>query len=661
MMNESSKVTARHLQRNAYLYVRQSTLRQVLENSESTKRQYALRERAVALGWPIERVVVIDHDLGQSGASAADREGFQQLVSDVSLGRAGIVLGLEVSRLARNCSDWHHLLEICALRNTLILDEDGLYDPSLFNDRLLLGMKGTFSEAELHVLRARLRGGILNKARRGELKTPLPVGFAYDPQNRVVLDPDRQVQQALRTFFATFEQTGTACATVKHFHDHGLLFPRRLRRGVRRGELLWVNLVHSRALQVLHNPRYAGAFFHGRTHMAPGGDGRMRQQKLPLEDWHTLLPSAHDGYITWDQYQRNQKRLRENAQAQGLDRRQSPPGEGPALLQGLVLCGVCGQRMTVRYHARKAGLNPSYVCQRDGIERAQRICQSISGGSIDAAIGDLLVEMMTPVTLEVALAVQHELQQRLDDADRLRQRQVERARYEADLAQRRYLLVDPNNRLVADALEADWNDKLRTLTQAQDNCAKQKQADRTLLDDESRRQILALATDFPQLWRDLRTSDRERKRIVRLLVEDVTLSKGKSITARIRFKGGATQTRIVSAPQPSWKTWLTSPEVIAEVDRLLDQHTEREIAAVLNAGHRLSGKGGSFTRNLVARLRRDYHLKTRFDRLRAAGMLTAAEVAKQLGVCTSTVHDWRQSGLLKALPFSDKHELQDEA
>lgn len=656
MMNEPSKVTARHLQRNAYLYVRQSTLRQVLENSESTKRQYALRERAVALGWPIEKVIVIDNDLGQSGASAADREGFQQLVSEVSLGRAGIVLGLEVSRLARNCSDWHHLLEICALRNTLILDEDGLYDPSHFNDRLLLGMKGTFSEAELHVLRARLRGGILNKARRGELKSPLPVGFVYDPQNHVFLDPDRQVQQALRTFFTTFEQTGTACATVKHFHDHGLLFPRRLRRGVRCGELLWVNLVHSRALQVLHNPRYAGAFFHGRTHMAPGGDGRMRQQKQPLEDWHTLLPNAHDGYITWDQYQHNQKRLRENAQAQGLDRRQSPPGEGPALLQGLVLCGVCGQRMTVRYHARKAGLNPYYVCQRDGIEHAQRICQSVSGGSIDAAIGDLLLEMMTPVTLEVALAVQHELQQRLDDADRLRQQQVERARYEADLAQHRYLQVDPNNRFVADALEADWNDKLRALTDAQDNCEKQKQADRALLDDESRQQILALATDFPQLWRDPRTPDRERKRIVRLLIEDVTLSRRETIAAHVRFKGGATQTRIVPAPQPAWKSWLTSKEVIAEIDRLLDHHTEGEIAALLNADHRLSGKGHTFTKRVVARLRRDYHLKTRFDRLRESGMLTSKEIARQLGVCTTTVHDWRRSGLLKAHAYNDKHE-----
>ncbi len=263
---------------------------------------------------------------------------------------------------------------------------------------------------------------------------------------------------------------------------------------------------------------------------------------------------------------------------------------------------------------------------------------------------------MTPATLEVALAVQHELQQRLGDADRLRQQQVERARYEADLAQRRYLQVDPNNRFVADALEADWNDKLRTLTQAQEDCEKQKQADRALLDDESRKQILALAADFPRLWRDPRTADRERKRIVRLLVEDVTLSKGESITARIRFKGGATQARIVPLPQPAWRIWLTSKEVIAEIDRLLDQHTEGEIAAILNEGKLRSGHGCRFTQRLVGQLRRAYRLKTRFDRLREKGMLTIAEIAEQLGICISTAHEWRQSGLLKAHAFNDKHE-----
>jgi DNA invertase Pin-like site-specific DNA recombinase len=656
MRQDSSKVTAGHLQRNAYLYVRQSTLRQVLENTESTKRQYALRERAVALGWPIERVTVIDHDLGQSGASAADREGFQQLVTEVSLGRAGIVLGLEVSRLARNCSDWHRLLEICALTDTLILDEDGLYDPAHFNDRLLLGLKGTISEAELHVLRARLRGGILNKAQRGELKAPLPVGLVYDACDRVVLDPDRQVQQALRTFFATFERTGAACATVKHFRAHGLLFPRRLRRGLRRGELVWGPLVHSRALQVLHNPRYAGTFFHGRTRTCPSRSGRNSNKKLPIEQWHTLLPDAHAGYITWDQFQRNQQRLRDNTHAQGADRRRSPAGEGPALLQGLVVCGRCGQRMTVRYHTRKSGLVPTYICQRDGIERAERICQSIPGGSLDAAIGTLLLEMMTPVTLEVALAVQQELQQHLDEADRLRRQQVERARYEADLARQRYLQVDPNNRFVADALEADWNDKLRALTDAQGNYEHQRQADRAVLNEAQRQQIQALVTDFPKLWQDPRTPDRERKRIVRLLVEDITLIKGTQIALHVRFKGGSTQTRMLPAPQPVWMSWQTPPEVIAEIDRLLDQHTEQEVADILNDRGWRPGKGGSFSGRLVAKVRRAYRLKSRFARLRAAGMLTGAEIAEQLGICTKTVHEWRRMGLLPAHAYNDKHE-----
>jgi DNA invertase Pin-like site-specific DNA recombinase len=656
MNSTPQKLTARHVQRNAYLYVRQSTLRQVLENTESTKRQYALRERAVALGWPIERVITIDSDLGQSGASAADREGFQRLVTEVSLGHAGIVLGLEVSRLARNCSDWHRLLEICALTDTLILDEDGLYDPSHFNDRLLLGLKGTLSEAELHVLRARLRGGILNKAQRGELKNPLPVGLVYDLQDHVVLDPDRQVQQALRVFFATFERSGSATATVKAFRQQGLLFPRRLRRGVRKGELVWGPLVESRALQVLHNPRYAGAFFHGRTRSCTSKNGHDSCLRLPSEEWHTLLPDAHPGYITWEQYQNNLQRLRQNAQARGADRRQSPAGEGPALLQGLVVCGRCGQRMTIRYHSRQAGLYPTYVCQRAGIEHAERICQNIPGRSLDAAIGPVLLEMLTPLALEVALTVQQELQERLDEADRLRQQQVERARYEADLAQRRYLQVDPNNRFVADALEADWNDKLRGLSEAQEQYERQRQADHALLDEPSRQQILALATDFPKLWQDPRTSDRERKRMVRLLIEDVTLDKGEQLTAHVRFKGGATRTLLLPLPRPAWASWQTRPDVVAEIDRLLEDHTEGQIATLLNQKGWRSGKGQPFTLRMINRLRRDYRLKSRWQRLREAGLLTKNEIAAQLGISTTTVHDWRRSGLVRAVAYNDKNE-----
>jgi DNA invertase Pin-like site-specific DNA recombinase len=428
------KVTASHLRRDAYLYVRQSTVRQVFENTESTRRQYALRERAVAMGWPIERVIVIDSDLGQSGASSTDREGFQKLVGEVGMGRAGIVLGLEVSRLARNSTDWHRLLEICALTDTLILDEDGVYNPGDFNDRLLLGLKGTMSEAELHVLRARLRGGILNQARRGALKMPLPVGLTYDPVDNVVLDPDRQVRQSLEHLFETFARTGSASAAVRHFREQRLRFPRRPRSGPRKGELLWEPLRHWRVLHVLHNPRYAGAFCFGRSRTRKRPGGTVEIEMLPRDEWTVLLHDAHPGYISWEQFETNLRRLRDNAQAHGADRRKSPPREGPALLQGLAICGVCGRRMTVRYHTRKGKQWPEYVCQSEGIETASSKCQSIPGSGIDQAVGGLLVEAVTPMTLEVALQVQAELEARAHEADALRRQRVERARHEADLA-----------------------------------------------------------------------------------------------------------------------------------------------------------------------------------------------------------------------------------
>src|SRR5215831_6790156 len=482
------KVNASHLKRDAYLYIRQSTLRQVFENTESTLRQYDLRQRAVALGWPIERIIVIDSDLGQSAATAADREGFQRLVTDVSLEKAGIVLGLEVSRLARNSTDWHRLLEICALTDTLILDEDGLYDPRHFNDRLLLGLKGTMSEAELHVIRARLQGGIWNKARRGELQCPLPVGFLYNSEGRPILDPDKQVQEGLRFFFDTFRRTGSAFAVVKAFRQKQLLFPQRLKKGPHKGELEWGALMHSRALNILHNPRYAGAFVYGRQRTRLKPDGKETYTKLPREQW-TVLKDAHPGYISWGQYEENLQRLQQNAQANGQDPRKSPPREGPALLQGLAVCGRCGSRMTVRYHTRQTQLIPEYVCQSDGADHIISICQRVFGEHVDHAVGQLLIDTITPLALEVTLTVQQEIQARLDDVDRLRKKAVERARYEADLAQRRYLHVDPANRLVADSLEADWNHKLRALKDAQEEYEKRCQSDRIAIGEQQRASI----------------------------------------------------------------------------------------------------------------------------------------------------------------------------
>jgi DNA invertase Pin-like site-specific DNA recombinase len=652
----SHKVTPRHLRRHAYLYIRQSTLRQVVENTESTERQYALRQRAVALGWTIEQVVVIDRDLGHSGASAADREGFQQLVRDVGLGRAGLVMGLEVSRLARNSTDWHRLLEICALTETLILDEDGVYDPAHFNDRLLLGLKGTMSEAELHVLRARLRGGIVNKARRGELEIPLPVGFVYDAAGRVMLDPDQRVQETLRAFFDTFRRTGSATAVVKTFRNQQLLFPRHARHGIHDTGTRWVPLQHSRALWVLHNPRFAGAFFFGRSRQRHT-ETRMVIERLPRDEWTALIRDAHAGYITWEEFEENQRRLRENAQAIGGDRRRSPPREGPALLQGIVVCGRCGDRMTVRYHQRHGTLWPTYVCQRRGIARAEPICQTVPGRGLDAAIGRVLIDTVTPLTLEMALTVRQELHTQLEDTDRLHRRAVDCARYEADLARRRYLQVDPANRLVADELEAQWNRALQQVVDAQETYDRQRHADRLSGGPEGRERILALATDFPRLWHDPRTPDRERKRMVRLLLEDVTLIKtAEGVTAHLRFRGGATTTLPLARALNAWQLRETSTEIVALIDQLLDQHTDEETAMILNERGYLSGTRQPFHRGIVQHIRHSHRLRSRYARLRARGMLTRDEIAQRLNVSADTVKTWARLGLLRGHACNAKHE-----
>ena len=649
------KVNAGHLKRNAYLYIRQSTLRQVIENTESTIRQYDLRQRAISLGWPVERIIVIDSDLGQSAATAADREGFQKLVTEVSLEKAGIVLGLEVSRLARNSTDWHRLLEICALTDTLILDEDGLYDPRHFNDRLLLGLKGAMSEAELHVIRARLQGGILNKARRGELQCPLPVGFIYNGEGRPILDPDKQVQESIRFFFDAFRRTGSACAVVKAFRQRKLLFPRRLKRGPNKGELVWAELPHSRTLHILHNPRYAGAFVYGRNRTRTKADGRTSYTKLPREQW-ILFKDVHPGYISWGQYEENLQRLRENAHANGQDRRRSPAREGPALLQGLAVCGVCGTRMVVRYHTRQTKLIPEYVCQSDGVDHIISVCQRVFGEHVDQAVGKLLIEAVTPLALEVTLTVQQEIQARLDEVDRLHKKAVDRAQYEADLAQRRYLHVDPANRLVADSLEADWNIKLRALKAAHEEYEKRCQRDRLAISEEQRASITALAQNFPQLWQNPSTPDRERKRLVRLLLEDVTLIRNDQITAHVRFKGGITKTLTVPVPLNAWQQRATSPEIVREIDRLLDHNTYPQIASLLNDRGLRSGEGKIFTARIIAGIGKRYGLTSRYDRLRNAGMLTVDEMAVLLGIHPQRVGVWKRQGLLRGHVYNDKND-----
>jgi DNA invertase Pin-like site-specific DNA recombinase len=655
-MSGDTKVTADHLKRIAYLYVRQSTLRQVFENTESTHRQYELKQRAIALGWPEDRIVVIDCDQAQSGASAVERDGFQDLVVQVGLGRAGLVMGLEVSRLARNCADWHRLMQICALTATLILDQDGLYDPSNFNDRLVLGLKATMSEAELHILRSRLREGIVSKAKRGELKMPLPIGLVYDPAQQTVLDPDRQVQESIRHFFETFRRCGSAWTTVATFRKEGLKFPRHTKP--RSDEVIWAPLQHCLALRTLLNPRYAGAFCFGRSRTWKDPQGKCHLNRLPQEQWQILIKGAHPGYITWEDFEENQQRLSQNRQAPTQER-SSPPREGPALLQGLVVCGQCGRRMTVRYHQRGGHPSPNYICQKSGVEEAlPRACQDISGGVVDEALGKLITESVSPLALEVSLQVQQELQSRLAQAERMRLQQVERARYEADQARVRFMRVDPNNRLVADTLEGLWNDKLRLLEEAKKDCEKKRQADQQTVTEEQKQQILALTQDFPKLWKDPKTNHRDRKRMARLLVEDVTLKRDQAmITAQVRFKGGATKVLTLPVPPTAAALRRTKPEIIAEIDRLSDTMTHSQIAAELNQrGWYCSVNHKPFTPRSVRVLSYDHKLTSRVDRLRAKGLLNIHEMAEIIGTKPSLVDYWREQGLLRGERLDERKE-----
>ncbi len=643
----ASKVTAAHLSRRALLYIRQSSLKQVIHNTESAIRQYDLRGRAIALGWASDQITVIDIDQGHSGASAADREGFQQMVAEVSLGRAGIVLGLECSRLARNSADWHQLLELCGMTGTLICDEDGLYDPGNFNDRLLLGLKGTMAESELHFIKARLRGGQLSKARRGELIMPLPVGLVYDAAGHVILDPDTAIQGALAHLFTTFEATGSATACVKAFRAAGLSFPWRHLKGPRKGETDWKPLAHHTVLRVLHNPRYAGAFTYGRHAHHKQPNGKTTSRMLPRQEWISFIPGAHPGYITLEQYDANLARLTANAAAHGRDRAAGPPREGR-----------CGLRMTVRYHARGSQELPTYTCHRDGIENGRSACTLIPGHTLDERIGALLIGTLTPLAAEAALQVSAELQHRAAEADALRAAHVERARYHADLARRRYLAVDPANRLVAGTLEAGWNTALRALTSAQEAYDTARQQHTGQLTSAQKTRISQLVTDLPGIWNDPATPMRERKRIARLLLTDVTVTRtSDTITAHVRLAGGQHRTLTLPVPKRAWEIRQTPAATITEVDRLLDHHTCAEIAGILRRRGLANGEGKPLTATMVQRVIRTYQLPSRRQRLLAAGLIPLGETAALLGVSTATVKDWYHAGIVSGQKYNDKGEV----
>jgi DNA invertase Pin-like site-specific DNA recombinase len=537
-----------HLNQPAYVYIRQSTLKQVLHHQESTERQYALRDKARALGWPDRAIRVLDADLGVSGAQAAGREDFKLLVADVSMGKVGAVLALEASRLARSCADWHRLLELCSLTGTLIIDEDGCYDPSDFNDQLLLGLKGTMSQAELHFIRVRLQGARLNKARKGQLRFQLPVGFCYEAQDRIGLDPDEEVRGAVGLVFTSFRQTGSAYGVVRHFVEKDLAFPKRTYGGAWDGQLKWGTLTHWRVLSILRNPAYAGMYVFGRRqhHRQMGSEGDIctRTIRRDRSAWPVVLPDHHEGYISWPEYLENQTLLSQN-QTNGVKTLPAGPvREGSALCQGLLLCGRCGYRLTVHYKSKAR--YPVYKCIRLKLEgRSTHSCLTFRGDRVDEAVARRILETLEPDQIQLAVKAFEDLDQRRRTVDHQWHMKLQRAEYEAQLAQRRYEQVDPAHRLVASTLEQQWNQTLDHLELLRKQYADYQKAELPALSVRQKTDLLALAREFPRLWLAPTTQARDRKRILRLLIKDITVEKSEEpgqILLHLRWQGGTGET-----------------------------------------------------------------------------------------------------------------------
>jgi len=655
-MITTDRINIGHLKRKAYLYVRQSTLYQTEQNPESLDRQYDFRRQALSLGWHEDQIVTLDEDLGQSGAEATHRPDFQRLVADVGLGQVGVVLSLEISRLARNSADWYRLLELCALTDTLILDEDGLYDTNQFNDRLLLGLRGTMSEAELHFLRARLYGGKLNKARRGELRTMLPVGLIYDPEGHVQLDPDQQIQQAIRKVFELFERLRSAWQVVCQLQQAEIRLPVRLRAGPQAGETMWTEASLSRVLKIVKNPRYAGMYFFGRTRQRKG----VPVKTLPADQWKVQIRNAHPSYIPWEQFEANQQILAENDPRMKSRSARLPPREGPALLQGILLCGRCGRRMTVYYNRRSTGkVSLTYCCGYESKERGGKLCQLVPGRGVDQAISRLAVQALTPEAVDAAVAVFEELQRRNAELAALYQSQVDRARHEAESAQRQFFLANPENRLVADNLEKRWNDKLRALAEAENAFAGWKEKNRFDVSTPAREDLLQFVRDFPALWNHPQTTARDRKQMLRLMIQDVTLTRRDDIHVCIRWKGGATSELHLPTPLPAWESRRTPQAVLDRIAGLAEQHTDEQIAEILNREGLHSGTGQTFTYEDVIRLRIAKRIPGYYDHLRQAGMVTCKEIMARTGVGECTIREWRRSGLLRAIRYSRKRWLYE--
>ena len=661
-MNESGKITASHRSRAAVIYVRQSTLAQVERNTESTARQYDLVSRARQLGWPREAIRVIDGDLGISGSVTGQRDAFEGMVAEVALGQVGIILALEASRLARDNSAWYRMLDLAGVCDTLVADADGVYHPALFNDRLILGMKGIMAESELHVLRARLEGGIKNKAARGELRRGLPVGLIWgEADGEIRFHPDEAVTGVLAAVFGQFAVSGSVRATWLWLRAQQLRWP--LQQAVylhgKPGEITWVEPAYHAVHTTLTHPAYAGAYVYGRTrdehYLGADGALRKRRRTLPRDQWEVLIPDHHPGFIDWDTYLANQARIGSNIRPQASQPGTGAVREGSALLQGLATCGSCGRKLAVFYRG-PAKTVPNYYCQgsADLVDGRGSRHMNVGGQAIDAAVAEAFLAALQPAALQACLQAAEQLEQGHDAALDQHRRQVEQARYNATRAERRYRAVDPDNRLVARGLETEWNTALQQVADAEAELARRQTARPKTLTPAERAAILALGDDLGQVWDAPTTTDKDRKQLLRTLLEEV------NITARrddpdpharlvLRWKGGAITELTVPLRRPQPKI-RTDDDTVDLVRRLAVHYPDAKIAGILNRQGRRTPRGMSYTAGKVQGLRHYWGIPRHQPGTTSASAegepLNVTQAARQLGIAPSTLLRWLNDGFI---------------
>ena len=658
-LSTDERITTAHRAKLAYVYIRQSSPGQVRHHQESTALQYRLAERAALFGWPRERVHVIDDDLGKSGTSSRDRQGFQTLIAEVGLGKAGLVMSLDASRLARNNRDWHQLLELCSLFGVLIADGERLYDPAAYHDRLLLGLSGIMSEAELHQIKIRLHQGERQKAARGELRLPLPAGLIHNRDGSVTFNPDEEVQERLRMVFSKFRELRSAKAVMRYLRRGNLLLPVRPLHGPAPHDVVWQPANSARVTQILKNPAYAGAYVYGRRRPDPlrrqPGSDRIGTVAVAPEDWSICLKDAHPAYLDWDEFMANRRQLADNLGRYDAGR-PGAPRKGSALLQGIVSCGRCARRMCLRYSGPN-GDYPVYVCVADSSSEGRPRCQEVRALAVDAEVERLILTALTPDRIALAVAALGEIEQETRAMERQWSLKRERARYDAERARRQYDTVEPENRLVARSLERAWEERLRRADQIEQEYNAWRREQAVSISESDRQEILALGEDLPRLWHAASTRSADRKYIVRLVIKEVTLDQKRRrgyVWIRVIWQTGAASEHWLQRCVQSYAQHADQDRLrqrIAELNGL--QKMDGEIAAILNEEALRTAHGPPFSGNMIHCLRKRWRMPTVKINGKTAnppqwpdGSYSVQGAAAAIGITPQVIFDWLRRGWL---------------